>query len=128
MESRIRCVSVKRMLRVPNVIGLRPVGKRYDQAYFDRWYRGRAKIGPEAEVRRKVSMAISVTEYFLRRTIRNAIDIGCGEAPWLRHLQALRPNIRYAGFDPSDYAVREFGASCNVRRGSFFRCRPALSS
>ena len=93
--------------------------KRYDQTYFDRWYRGRLKIGPEAEVRRKVTMAVGVTEYFLRRTIRNAIDIGCGEAPWFNHLRALRPNIRYAGFDPSDYAIETFGAACNVRRGSF---------
>ena len=93
--------------------------KRYDQAYFDRWYRGRARIGPAEEVRRKVSMAVGVTEYFLRRTIRNVIDIGCGEAPWLSHLQALRPNVRYAGFDPSDYVIRTFGESRNVRRGSF---------
>ena len=93
--------------------------KRYDHAYFDRWYRGRAKIGPEPEVRRKVALAVAVTEYFLRRTIRNAIDIGCGEAPWRMHLAALRPKIRYAGFDPSDYAVSNFGASRNVHRGSF---------
>ena len=107
------------MLRVPNVIRLRTVQKRYDRAYFDRWYRGRAKIGPAEEVRRKVSMAVAVTEYFLRRTIRNAIDVGCGEAPWFSHLQTLRPKVRYAGFDPSDYAIQTFGASRNVRRGSF---------
>jgi SAM-dependent methyltransferase len=97
----------------------RRVQKRYDRAYFDRWYRGRARIGPEPDVRRKVSIALAATEYVLRRTARNAIDIGCGEAPWFTHLAALRPKIRYAGFDPSDYAVREFGASRNVRRGSF---------
>jgi SAM-dependent methyltransferase len=107
------------MLRVPNVVLLRAVQKRYDQAYFDRWYRGRAKIGPEPEVRRKVAMALAVTEYFLRRTVRNAIDIGCGEAPWFAHLQALRPKIRYAGYDPSDYVVGKFGTARNVRRGSF---------
>ena len=45
--------------------------------------------------------------------------VGCGEAPWSAHLQALRPGIRYAGFDPSDYAVEQFGASRNVRQGSF---------
>ncbi|HEU5479464.1 MAG TPA: class I SAM-dependent methyltransferase [Candidatus Tumulicola sp.] len=93
--------------------------KRYDQAYFDRWYRGRTKIGPEPEVRRKVAMAVGVTEYLLRRGIRNAIDIGCGEAPWFTHLVAVRPNVRYAGYDPSDYVVRTFGAARNIRRGSF---------
>ncbi len=93
--------------------------KRYDRAYFDRWYRGRCRIGPEAEVRRKVALAVSIAEYFLRRTLRNVIDIGCGEAPWLTHLQELRPQVRYAGFDPSEYVVQQFGASRNIHRGSF---------
>src|SRR5437667_308955 len=48
------------MLRLPNVVRLRPVAKTYDRAYFDRWYRGRAQIGPEPEVLRKVAMAIAV--------------------------------------------------------------------
>ncbi len=93
--------------------------KRYDRAYFDRWYRGRAPIGAESEVRRKVALAVIVAEYFLRRQLRNVIDIGCGEAPWCMHLQTLRPAVRYAGFDPSDYAVQQFGALRNVRLGSF---------
>ena len=93
--------------------------KKFDQAYFDRWYRGRAKIGPREEVQRKVAMAVGITEYLLRRQIRNAIDIGCGEAPWFTHLMELRPKIRYAGYDPSDYVVRKFGAECNVRYGGF---------
>lgn len=84
--------------------------KKYDRTYFDRWYRGRCRIGPEAEVRRKVALAVSVTEYFLRRTLRNVADIGCGEAPWLTHLRELRPRVRYSGFDPSDYVVEQFGA------------------
>jgi len=92
--------------------------KKYDRAYFDRFYRGRFRIGPEPEVRRKVTMAVSLTEYFLRRPLRNVVDIGCGEAPWLKHLNELRPKARYAGYDPSDYIVERFGASCNVRRGS----------
>jgi SAM-dependent methyltransferase len=98
---------------------LLPPTKKYDRAYFDRWYRGRLRIGPAPEMRRKVAIAVGVAEYFLRRSLRNAIDIGCGEAPWFTHLQALRPGVRYTGLDPSDYAVQQFGASRNVRRGSF---------
>jgi len=93
--------------------------KHFDRAYFDRWYRGRRPVISERTLRRSVSAAVSLTEYFLRRPLRNAIDVGCGEAPWSAHLQALRPGIRYAGFDPSDYAVEQFGASRNVRQGSF---------
>jgi len=93
--------------------------KKYDRAYFDRWYRGRLRIGSEAEVRRKVTMAVGVAEYFLRRPVRNVIDIGCGEAPWFTHLSELRPKARYVGYDPSGYTVERFGASHNVHRGSF---------
>ena len=93
--------------------------KKYDQAYFDRWYRGRARIGAEPDVRRKVIMAVSIAEFFLRRTIRNVVDIGCGEAPWFVHLRELRPRVRYVGYDPGDYAIEEFGESRNVRRGAF---------
>lgn len=95
------------------------MNKLYDRAYFDRWYRGRAKIGAPADVRRKVGVAVGMAEYVLRRQIRNVIDIGCGETPWLDYLRDLRPKIRYAGFDPSDYVVEQFGRSRNVRRGSF---------
>lgn len=93
--------------------------KRFDRTYFDRWYRGRSAVISPAELRTKVELAVSVTEYFLRRQIRNVIDIGCGEAAWFEPLRSIRPDVGYAGFDPSDYAVERFGKSRNVSRGSF---------
>lgn len=93
--------------------------KTYDRRYFDRWYRGRTPVVTVAELHRKVMMAVATAEYFLRRTIRNVIDIGCGEASWLVQIQSIRPRVRYAGYDPSEYAVSQFGASRNVRPGSF---------
>lgn len=95
------------------------MAKVYDRAYFDRWYRGRARIGAPADVRRKVTAAIGMAEYLLRRQIRNVIDVGCGETPWYDHLLEMRPKVRYVGYDPSDYVIRRFGASRNVRHGSF---------
>jgi SAM-dependent methyltransferase len=82
--------------------------KRYDRAYFNRWYRGAQRISTEAEVRRKVAMAVSVAEYFLRRSLRNVIDVGCGETPWRAHLKALRPRATYRGIDPSPYVAERF--------------------
>ncbi len=93
--------------------------KTYDRRYFDRWYRGRAPVVSVAELHRKVQMAVALSEYFLRRTIRNVIDIGCGEASWLVQLLTIRPRVRYAGYDPSEYAVSQFGGTRNVRPGSF---------
>jgi SAM-dependent methyltransferase len=82
--------------------------KRYDRAYFDRWYRGARRITTDTEVRRKVAMAVSVAEYFLRRSLRNVIDVGCGETPWRAHLKALRPRATYRGIDPSPYVAERF--------------------
>jgi SAM-dependent methyltransferase len=91
--------------------------KRYDRAYFERWYRGESRVSTPSDVRRKVSLAISISEYFLRRKIRSVLDVACGEGAWLPHLRALRPGIRYQGVDPSSYAVRRYGQSRNIVRG-----------
>ena len=82
--------------------------KRYDRGYFDRWYRGAQRINSDTDVRRKVSMAVTVAEYFLRRSLRNVLDVGCGETPWRTHLKALRPRASYRGIDPSPYIVQKF--------------------
>jgi SAM-dependent methyltransferase len=82
--------------------------KRYDRGYFDRWYRGAQQITSDSEVRRKVMMAVSVAEYFLRRSLRNVLDVGCGETPWRAHLKALRPRASYRGIDPSPYVAQKF--------------------
>ena len=82
--------------------------KRYDRGYFDRWYRGARRITSDTDVRRKVTMAATVAEYFLRRPLRNVLDVGCGETPWRRHLKALRPRASYRGIDPSPYVARKF--------------------
>lgn len=92
--------------------------KRYDRAYFDKWYR-RVRVHTTAEMQRKVAMVVATCEYFLRRRIRNVLDVGCGEGAWFPHLRTLRPRVSYLGFDPSDYAVERFGASRHVRKGSF---------
>lgn len=93
--------------------------KVYDQAYFDRWYRGRGKIHQHGEVRRKVMLAVSVAEYFLRRPIETVLDVGAGEGAWSTHLRAIRRKADYIGIEPSDYAIERFGKSRNLRKGSF---------
>jgi SAM-dependent methyltransferase len=94
--------------------------KQYDRAYFDKWYRDRrTRVSTATEVRRKVSLAVAVAEYFLRRRLRNVLDVGCGEAPWREHLRELRPRASYLGLDPSEYVVERFGRERNIRRASF---------
>lgn len=92
--------------------------KSYDRAYFDKWYR-RHRVHAAGDVRRKVGLAVSLTEYFLRRPIKNVLDIGCGEGAWFPHLRDLRPRLSYLGLDPSTYAVKRFGRTRNIRQASF---------
>ena len=100
--------------------------KRYDRAYFDRWYRG-GGIGGARRLARKVALAVATAEYHLERPLRSVLDIGCGEGPWRAPLLKLRPDARYLGFDASAYAVARFGARRNLhlaRFGDFARLRP----
>jgi SAM-dependent methyltransferase len=92
--------------------------KRYDRAYFDKWYRDE-RVNSPAEVRRKVVLAVAAAEYFLQRNITSVLDVGCGEGQWLLHLRALRPRVRYLGLDSSPYVVRQFGKARNIQRASF---------
>ena len=94
--------------------------KQYDRDYFDRWYHSdETRVNSRAEVRRKVTLAVAMTEYFIRRSIRTVLDIGCGEGAWLSHLRALRPKVVYTGLDSSDYAVQRYGRTRNIRKATF---------
>jgi len=94
--------------------------KRYDRAYFDRWYRDpRRRIDSPGELRRRVTMAVAITERFLGRPIRSALDVGCGEGRWRAELRRLRPRVAYLGVEPSQYAVERFGRRRNLVCGGF---------
>ena len=93
--------------------------KTYDREYFDHWYRGRSRVSTRTEVRRKVTLAVATAEYFLRRPIRDVLDVGCGEGAWRAHLKELRPRVQYTGLDSSDYAVERFGRTRNIHKASF---------
>ncbi len=98
----------------------RAVSKRYDRAYFERWYRRPAsRIDSPAELRRRVALAVAIAERWLARPVRSALDIGCGEARWRAELRRLRPRLRYVGVDPSPYVVERYGRSRDIRQGSF---------
>jgi SAM-dependent methyltransferase len=92
---------------------------RFDRSYFDKWYRDpRRRIATPADVRRRVLLATGVAELVLGRRVRSVLDVGCGEASWRAPLLRLRPGIRYEGVDASDYALRRYGRSRGIRRGS----------
>jgi len=94
--------------------------KRYDRAYFDRWYRDpRIRVATAAAVGRKVHLVVAVAEALLQRRVRSMLDIGCGEGAWRAPLKKMRPSVRYVGVDSSDYVIACFGRQRGIRRGTF---------
>jgi SAM-dependent methyltransferase len=92
--------------------------KRYDRAYFDRWYRGLGAVASKDALRRKVATAVAVTEYVLDRELGSVLDVGCGEGRWQPVLYEMRPEASYLGIDSSEYAVDRFGDARNLRMGT----------
>lgn len=94
--------------------------KKYDEAYFDRWYRGPdPPVGDATDLARAVTLAVAAAESVLARRIKSVLDIGCGEGRWQPVLMEIRPDATYLGMDASEYAVRRFGDSRNIRHGRF---------
>jgi SAM-dependent methyltransferase len=93
--------------------------KRYDQEYYDHWYRSRAAVITAESRLRKVRLALAAAEFALGRDIRSVLDVGCGEAAWRAVLRRMRPELLYVGVDSSEYVVQRFGAKRNIRLGSF---------
>ncbi len=93
--------------------------KRYDAAYFQRWYHGARPLTRPAALRRKVALAVALAEYHLERPIRRVLDVGCGEGAWRAPLRRLRPNLDYLGLDASEYVVAHYGRSRNIRLAQF---------
>ncbi|MGH7592476.1 MAG: methyltransferase domain-containing protein [Gemmatimonadales bacterium] len=91
--------------------------KRYDRAYFDKWYRDR-RIGSPADLARTVALAIAIAEQVLARPLRSVLDVGAGEGRWQPVLRRLRPAARYAGVDSSRWAMGRWGRRRNLRLGS----------
>lgn len=92
-----------------------PQPKRYERAYFERWYRGRALDG--AAFHRQVELAVVLTESMLARRLHSVLDVGAGEGRWLPAIRTLRPRIRYTGVEPSRWAIAKWGARRNLVQG-----------
>lgn len=93
--------------------------KRYDETYFDKWYRDPVHaVGSRADLARQVTFAVAVTEQFLCRPIRSVLDAGAGEGRWQPLLHRLRPRARYAGVDSSEWSVARHGRRRNLRLGT----------
>jgi SAM-dependent methyltransferase len=98
--------------------------KQYDREYYQRWYHDAdTRIASAAGLARKVHLAVSAAEFMLARPIESVLDVGCGEASWRGPLRKVRPSASYTGVEASEYAVKRYGKSRNIRRGTFGELR-----
>lgn len=92
--------------------------KRYDKAYFDKWYRHPAhRVKSAVELARQAAFVLRTTEFVLGHPVRSVLDVGCGEGQWRAALRAHRPRLHYDGVDPSAYAVSRYGRARGLTRG-----------
>jgi len=92
--------------------------KRYDEAYYRRWYHGPDSTIHQDLIGRRARLALAAAEYLLERDVRSVLDVGCGEGRWRAPLRRARPGLFYQGVDPSEYVVRRFGKRRNIKLGS----------
>jgi len=98
---------------------IRPAS-HYDKAYFDKWYRHpRHRVKSRLDITRQLFFVVSAAEYILERPVTKVLDVGAGEGNWGEVLKKIRPRARYYGVDPSEYAVRRYGKTRNIRLGGF---------
>lgn len=90
----------------------------YTKSDFERWYRSGSRIRTSAELKRSAALAIAFAERVLERPVRSVLDVGAGEGAWHAALRSLRPRVRYVGVEPSEYAVRRYGASRGLVHGT----------
>ena len=94
-------------------------GRRYDRAYFDKWYRHPThRVKTPTELARQLNFVLHTAEWVLGRPVRiNFRKTYVGNI-WQPVLKKLRPNIEYDGVDPSAYAVERFGVRRGLQQGS----------
>ena len=91
----------------------------YRKQDFRRWYRSARPIRSAAELTRSAALAVAITEWVLGRRVRSVLDVGAGTGEWRAVLRRLRPRVRYAGVEPSEWAVRTFGRRRELIPGTF---------
>jgi hypothetical protein len=88
------------------------VRTRFDEAYYDRHYRGADRVHSAAQVARLAAGVAGMAEW-LGVEIASVLDVGAGPGFWRRWFRRHRPSVRYLSTDVSPWACRRFG---HVRR------------
>lgn len=83
--------------------------KRFDKAYYDRFYRNPAtRAVTTAQVKRQATFIASYLRY-LEMPVKRIVDLGCGLGRLLDALQAEFPRASCTGVEVSEYLCKKHG-------------------
>lgn len=84
-------------------------GKRFDKAYYDRYYRNpRTRAVTPAATQRQAGFIAAYLKY-LEIPVRRILDLGCGTGGLLRALGRLFPKADIEGVEVSEYLCATYG-------------------
>jgi SAM-dependent methyltransferase len=101
-------------------VAAKSTGARFDQRYYDRYYRTRAtRVTSEREVALLGDFVFAYLRH-LGQPVKRVLDAGCGLGFWRGVLQRHHPKARYTGLEYSTYLCETLGWT----RGSIADYRP----
>lgn len=83
---------------------------RFDQAYYDRWYKNRRTRAISAkDVAARAQFVLGYLKYLGLARPRRVLDLGCGLGLWRDALAPHLPTLAYTGVEVSPFLCREHG-------------------
>ena len=88
---------------------MNPTRRRFDKAYYDRFYRNPGTRASTPAAAKKLAAFISAYLRYLDLAPRSILDVGCGTGSLLRALGREFPKARCHGLEISDYLCARYG-------------------
>ncbi|MCH9675154.1 MAG: methyltransferase domain-containing protein [Gammaproteobacteria bacterium] len=86
-----------------------PMRKRFDEQYYERFYRNRRTRAATPKSAQRLAEFIAAYLRHLDVPVRRILDIGCGLGHTLRQLSGQFPNATAVGVEYSEYACQRYG-------------------
>lgn len=83
--------------------------RRFDRAYYDRYYRDPATRVTDRTAVKKVARLVAAWTDYLELPVRTILDIGCGVGHWRAAARECWPRARWYGVEFSEYLCRKHG-------------------